>query len=52
MYFEDEKFKLIAPDVDRLLRCFDRRDFNASASTEILLNAAEPVFRVLEPLAL
>ena len=52
MYFEDEKFKLVAPDVDRLLRCFDRRDFNASASTEILLNAAEPVFRVLEPLAL
>ena len=44
MYFKDIEFKFVAPDVDRLLRYFDRMSFNSSTSTETLFNAAEVDF--------
>lgn len=47
----DRKYKLAAPDVDGLLRFFDRRMMNPVTSTEKLLEAFEKVYSLLEPLA-
>ena len=53
MSFEDELkgYKLVAPDVDALLRHFERRYMNPTASTPSLLAAAGPLFDELLPLA-
>ena len=44
-------YKLVAPDVDSLLRCFDRYHMNPTQSTPALLSAADPLFDLLAPLA-
>ena len=53
MLFEDElrDYKLVAPDVDALLRYFDRRYMNPTSSTLSLLTAVGPLFDALSPLA-
>lgn len=53
MSFDDElkDYKLVAPDVDALLRHFERRYMNPTASTPSLLAAAGPLFEELSPLA-
>lgn len=53
MSFEDElkDYKLVAPDVDALLRFFDRRDTNPTAPSPLLLVALGPLFEALSPLA-
>ncbi len=54
MFFEDDdrKYRLLAPDVDDLLRYFDRRHtLNPTSSTDALLTAASPIFDTLVPLA-
>ena len=49
MSFEDELkgCKLVAPDVDALLRFFDRRNMNPTAPSPLLLAALGPLFEVL-----
>ena len=53
MSFEDELkgYKLVAPDVDALLRFFDRRNMNPTAPSPLLLAALGPLFEALSPLA-
>ena len=52
MFFEDEKqYKLVAPDVDLLLRYFDHRSLNPAPSTPALLAAFTSIFDILTPLA-
>lgn len=50
--FENEanEYKMVAPDVDRLLLYFFRDLSNPIPSTPALLAAIEPLFEVLEPL--
>ena len=48
---DNHKYKLTAPNVDSLLRCFDRNHLNSTPSTPALLSVTEPVFRLLLPLA-
>ncbi len=47
----DTEYKLIAPDIDRLLRYFERGYLNPSAPTERIVSAMEPLFRALACLA-
>lgn len=47
----DEGKKITAPQIDRLLRCFDRRHMNPSAPSRKIIAAMEPLFSVLEDLA-
>ena len=53
MFFEDNdrQYKLVAPDVDELLRYFDRGLMNPTGSTPALLSAFEPLWNLLTPLA-
>ena len=53
MDFEEQlvDYRMVAPDVDALLRCFDRGFVNPGASTPELLAAAELLFSAMEPLA-
>lgn len=52
MFFEDEKqYNLVAPDVDELLRYFDRGLMNPTQSTPSLLEAFSILSDILEPLA-
>ena len=52
MFFEDGKqYKLIAPDVDELLRYFDHRSLNPTPSNPRLLAAFTSIFDILTPLA-
>lgn len=53
MSFEDElkDYKLVAPDVDALLRHFNQRHMNPTASAPSLLTAVGPLFESLSPLA-
>lgn len=53
MFFEDDdkKYKLVAPDVDTLLRYFDERRYNPVLSTPELLSATDKLWDILEPLA-
>ena len=44
-------YKLIAPDIDRLLRYFDDRHMNPSVPTPALTAAMEPLFSALADLA-
>ena len=44
-------YKLVAPDIDRLLRCFDRGYLNPSVPSMRLLDAIEPLFSALHDLA-
>ncbi len=46
----ENKYKLVAPDVDRLLRYFDRRFMNPTGSTPRLRAAAESLSKILAPL--
>ena len=50
--FENEvnEYKMVAPDVDRLLLYFFRDLSNPIPSTPALLAAIEPLFEILEPL--
>ncbi len=45
------EYKMVAPDIDRLLEFFDRRYLNPTASTERLISAMEPLFETLDSLA-
>lgn len=47
----DEQYRLIAPDIDRLLRWFDRGYLNPSMPTPRIVSAMEPLFNALAPLA-
>ena len=53
MFFEDDEkqYKLVAPDVDELLRYFERGHLNPTPSTPALLGAAEQLFSILTPLS-
>ena len=53
MFFEenDRQYKLVAPDVDELLRYFDHGHLNPTLSTPALLAAANNLWDILEPLA-
>ncbi len=53
MYFEDDEtqYKLVAPDVDSLLRYFDRGSLNPNPSTPALLAAFTSIYDILAPLA-
>ena len=44
-------YKLVAPDIDGLLRFFDRGHMNPSRPSEALCSAMEPLFDVLHDLA-
>ena len=44
-------YKLVAPDIDRLLRFFDRGYLNPSVPSEKLYEAMEPLFSALHDLA-
>ena len=45
------KYKLVAPDIDRLLRYFERGYLNPSGVTPRLAEAMRPLFEALSPLA-
>ena len=45
------KYKLVAPDIDRLLNCFERGFLNPSAPSEALCKAMDPLFEMLRKLA-
>ncbi|MBQ9154989.1 MAG: hypothetical protein IJ130_14400 [Solobacterium sp.] len=45
------EYKLTAPDIDELLRCFDRSYMNPSRPSEALSEAMEPLFDALHDLA-
>ena len=53
MFFEDDEtqYKLVAPDVDALLRYFDHCSLNPNPSTPALLEAFTSISDILEPLA-
>ncbi|MCR5698908.1 MAG: hypothetical protein K6G52_04605 [Treponemataceae bacterium] len=46
-----KEYKLVAPDIDRLLNCFGRGHLNPSGITEKLDAAMKPLFEALLPLA-
>ena len=46
-----KKYKLVAPDIDRLLNCFNRDFMNPSGIRPKLARAMKPLFKALEPLA-
>ena len=48
---KDQKYKLVAPDIDRLLNCFSRDFMNPSGIRPKLARAMKPLFKALEPLA-
>ena len=45
------EYKLVAPDIDALLRCFERGHLNSSVPAPELATAMEPVFCALKELA-
>lgn len=47
----EEDYKLIAPDIDRLLRYFERGYLNPSAPSERIVSAMESLCRAFAPLA-
>ena len=53
MFFEDDEreYKLVAPDVDQLIRYFDNRYLNPILSTPALLSATNLLWDALEPVA-
>ena len=52
MFFEeDREYKMVAPDVDELLRYFDRLRLSPTPSTPALFAAAEKLCNIMEPLA-
>ena len=53
MFWEDDEkeYKLVAPDIDSLLRYFDRQQLNPMQSTDALLSALKPLFEMMKPLA-
>ena len=46
-----DEYKLVAPDIDALLRCFERGHLNSSVPAPELVAAMEPVFDSLKELA-
>lgn len=44
-------YKLVAPDIDSLLNCFERGFLNPSAPSEDLCKAMDPLFEMLRDLA-
>ena len=44
------EYKMVAPDIDCLIRCFYNRNLNPKLSTPALLNGVKPLFEALEPL--
>ena len=48
---DDRQYKLVAPDVNRLLMFFDQGHLNPFSSTPALLAAAEKLFGILDSLA-
>ena len=53
MVFDVEayKYKMVAPDIDRLLLAFHHGYMNPTSSTDALLAAMEFLFTILKPLA-
>ena len=47
---KNQTYKLVAPDIDRLLKYFDRGYLNPSGVRPALAKAMEPLFELLEPL--
>ncbi|MBP5449615.1 MAG: hypothetical protein J6Y01_05795, partial [Spirochaetales bacterium] len=47
----ETEYKLVAPDIDRLLVFFDRGHLNPSGITQTIDEAMKPLFEVLAPLA-
>lgn len=52
MFFEEDEYeyKMVAPDIDRLIKFFDHGYMNATASTPALLAAIKPLFELLKEL--
>lgn len=48
---KNQNYKLVAPDIDRLLKYFDRGYLNPSGVRPALAKAMEPLFELLSPLA-
>ena len=48
---ENLNYKLVAPDIDRLLKYFDRGYLNPSGIRPSLAKAMEPLFEMLKPIA-
>ena len=46
----NKKYKYVAPDVDRLLNCFDRNFLNSSPLSEKLIPIMESLYKVMEPI--
>ena len=46
-----KEYKLVAPDIDRLLLFFDRGHINPSIPSKALVTAMEPLFSTLSDLA-
>ena len=46
-----KEYKLVAPDIDRLLLFFDRGYINPSIPSKALVTAMEPLFSMLSDLA-
>ena len=44
-------YKLVAPDIDSLLNCFERGSLNPSAPSEALCKAMDPLFEMLREMA-
>ena len=44
-------YKLVAPDIDSLLNCFERGFLNPSAPSEALCKAMDPLFEMLREMA-
>ncbi len=47
----DNNYKPVAPDIDRLLKAFHREHMNPSGPTEAIKEAMDPLFKILSPLA-
>ena len=51
MEYDTYEYKLVAPDVDRLLNTFGRDYLNPSVPSEVLMEAMAPLFTMLRDLA-
>ena len=51
MFLDDKEWKMVAPDIDRLIRAFGRGMRNPEPSTDTLRSAFQLIVSLLEPLA-
>lgn len=45
------KYRLVAPDIDRMVRCFDRGFMNAEAPTKSIIPVLDEFFKTFAPIA-